>query len=213
MTEGELESRFQKLLDRTPTDHEKILLLQLQKRLGISDDDSLWLILVALSHYEHLYRQIPEAIQTAGSFAVERAKTRFELETEAERKRIQGALTEAVLETVEVTVNNRWKAQRRWASAMNGLVSLFLLLFVAVATYHWGYDKGEISSSAAQLWALSDEGQYAYRLEMHGILNMLRQCQASGSELRITRERKIICITQTGVSVLGPVPDSVLMPS
>lgn len=213
MTEGELVSRFDKLLDRAPTDHEKRLLLQLQKQLGISDDDGLWLVLVILSHYEHLYKQIPGEIEAAGSFALERAKKRLEFETEAERKRIQGALTQAVLNTIEQTTVDRVKTERRRATAVAGAVSIALILVVGFGSYNWGFAKGEVSSDAAQLWSVSEQGQYARRLDEFGVLVNLRACQVSGGDFRITKERTVICETRGGrVHSIGPLPKAALAP-
>lgn len=213
MTEGELISRFDRLLNRAPTDHEKRVLLQLQKELGISDEDGLWLVLVILGHYEQLYSQIPDRIEAAGSYAIERAKKRFELETEAERKRIQGALTDAVLETIQETTVDRVKAERRRATALAGVVAIALMLIVGFGSYRWGFDTGQVSANAAQLWSVSKEGRYARRLGEFGILTNLRGCQASQGDFRITKERVIICETRGGqVHSVGPLPEEVLSP-
>lgn len=213
MTEGELVSRFDKLLGRAPSDHEKTLLLQLQKQLGISDDDGLWLVLVILSHYEHLYRQIPDQIKAAGSFAIERAMKRFELETEAERKRIQGALTQAVLATIEETTVDRVKTERRRATAFAGAASIALVLMIGFGSYSWGFDKGKMSANTAQLWAASDEGQYARGLEKIGLLSNLRACREANGDFRISKEGRMICETAGGqVHAMGPLPADVLSP-
>lgn len=54
---------FEDLLGRAPTDQEKIRLWRIQKTLGIADDDSLWMILLALQYHVSLYEQVPGMIE------------------------------------------------------------------------------------------------------------------------------------------------------
>lgn len=94
MTEGELDSWFQQLLGTLPTDKQKVALLTLQKKLGIRDDDALWSVLVILEHYERLYEAIPEKIATAGSFAIQQARTGLERSAESVRRRLEDEIAD-----------------------------------------------------------------------------------------------------------------------
>lgn len=211
MTEGELETWFDRLLGRSPTDEERNILLNVHRVLGLNDDDPMWLILLVLGHYEHLLEKIPDRIEAAGSFAIERAKRALEMETEAERRRIQGALTDAVLETVKETTTDRIKAERFAATAVAGAVCLAVMIVVGAVGYRWGYDNGQVSANAAQLWATSPTGRYAQRLDDYGLLGLLRTCRASDGDFRVDREARIICETRDGqVQSIGPIPDGVL---
>ena len=57
-----MEDAFQKLTGRAPTSTELAALYRTQAALGLRDDDPMWIILVALQHYERLYAEIPEHI-------------------------------------------------------------------------------------------------------------------------------------------------------
>jgi hypothetical protein len=56
---------FEDLLGRASNSEEKIRLLRIQKALGIQDDDTLWMIVLALQYHVALYEQIPNKISAA----------------------------------------------------------------------------------------------------------------------------------------------------
>ncbi len=63
----ELDSAFEQLVGRQVTDQERIRLYKIKDALKLSPNDSLWLIIIVLEHYNTLYEQIPKkisAIQT-----------------------------------------------------------------------------------------------------------------------------------------------------
>lgn len=55
-------SAFETLLGRSATTEEETRILQLQKELGIKDDDALWVIILALQYHLTLYEKIPDWI-------------------------------------------------------------------------------------------------------------------------------------------------------
>ena len=59
---SDLETRFQKLIGKTPDAAQVAELVRVRDALGLRPDDDLWLILFALSHYQGLYKKIPEEI-------------------------------------------------------------------------------------------------------------------------------------------------------
>jgi hypothetical protein len=195
MTDGELDSFFDRLLHRLPRPEERELLLRTQKELDIKDDEGIWLLLVVLGHYQQLYGEIPDKILSAGSFAIEQAKRRLELETEAERKRLQGALTDAVLETIKVTTVDRVKAERRSATAAAAGVCLIVAALVSFVSYRWGSIRGHAVATEEQLWAASEQGQYARKLENGGLLPPLKECLSRAGEIRIDVNGWIFCPT------------------
>jgi hypothetical protein len=64
---------FEDLLGRVPSDKEKIRLLRIQKTLGIPDEDSLWMILLALQYHVSLYEQVPGMVERAAKSGVSSA--------------------------------------------------------------------------------------------------------------------------------------------
>jgi hypothetical protein len=49
---NELEDSFAKLLGRQPTDADRQRLYRVRDALGLKNNDALWLVLMALQHYE-----------------------------------------------------------------------------------------------------------------------------------------------------------------
>lgn len=193
MTELELESFFDRLFNRQPTEKEKNALLRLQKELGLPDDDSLWLLLVVLEHYEELYERIPTKIQTAVSYAVEQAYQAIDKKTEYFRHRVQAEVAQALLDQVEVTAVNRAKAARRWATAASAGLMALLSLVVGTGCYHWGQSNARQNAHAAQVWAQLANGRYAQKLDEYGVIADLRTCRLSGGDFRIPAEGGVIC--------------------
>ncbi len=210
MTDAELTSFFDKLLNRAPTDGEKRVLLQLQKQLGINDDDGLWLVLVALSHYQKLYEEIPERIEVAGANAAELAKKRLGDETAAERARIRGELTEAVTEAVNDAARARAGTVWRNAIVISAMAFLFHAFFVGYVAYEMGYNRGHQVSNEEQVWAASDNAKYARTLSDAGLLGMLAACRANDGALVIRYEGHILCETDGSWPQVGFVSERAL---
>lgn len=59
------EKAFEILLQRAATDAERLRLARIHGVLGLSDDDPIWLIFIALGHYQSLYEAIPQRIEDA----------------------------------------------------------------------------------------------------------------------------------------------------
>ena len=57
-----LETSFQKLTGRTPTEADRERLYRAKDALRLPDNDALWLLLIAFDHYQSLYEQIPSRI-------------------------------------------------------------------------------------------------------------------------------------------------------
>lgn len=79
---NQLDTLFQRLLDRQPTETEKLRLYRVRDALGLSEGTSMWLLFVVLGHYETLYEAIPERIEAIGN-ALEAKLTKISSETSA----------------------------------------------------------------------------------------------------------------------------------
>lgn len=73
---------FGKLLAREPDEAERAKLYRVRDALGVRDNDALWLILMALGHYETLYEKFPGLIARAAKDAL----TDFRVEANAVAK-------------------------------------------------------------------------------------------------------------------------------
>lgn len=59
---------------RALTDAEANRLLHMQRLLGIDNNDALWVVMLALEHYQQLYEAMPPRIEAAGEVAVKRVR-------------------------------------------------------------------------------------------------------------------------------------------
>jgi hypothetical protein len=63
---NDLNSTFEQLLGRVPSDEEKQILYRIKTALRLRDQDSIWAILMALGNFQFLYREHPKVIAAAG---------------------------------------------------------------------------------------------------------------------------------------------------
>lgn len=76
---------FERLLGRQPSDAERQELYRVRDALDLKNNDALWLVLIALQHYQDLYKGIPADIERASRAAASGAA-----------ERAQGQISEAV---------------------------------------------------------------------------------------------------------------------
>ena len=62
---SDLDDSFAKLLGRQPSDAERQSLYRVRDALGLKNNDALWLVLMALQHYQGQYEKFPQAIAQA----------------------------------------------------------------------------------------------------------------------------------------------------
>jgi hypothetical protein len=96
---AELESAFERLLGRQPTEQEVQGLYRVKNALDIRDNDALWLVLMALQSYDSLYRKYPNMMAEEMNKIVEAQRTLVASMVEAETKRAFRSLAEAVSTT------------------------------------------------------------------------------------------------------------------
>lgn len=94
---SELEDSFTKLLGRQPSDKERQELYRVRDALGIKNNDALWLVLMALQHYEGLYASIPASIRDAAQKAASGAAA----QAQAEVNKAVAALVPSVQQAVK----------------------------------------------------------------------------------------------------------------
>ena len=94
-----IEESFARLLGRQPSDKERQALLRTRDALNLKNNDALWLVLMALGHYETVYAKFPSLIAKAASDVTEGAKAAAEAELKAAAARTRAELAKSVAQT------------------------------------------------------------------------------------------------------------------
>jgi len=184
---NELDSSFAKLLGRQPNDAERQKLYAVQDALGLKNNDALWLILLALQHYETLYEKVPSQISAAVTETALAARATADVTMRASAESIRADLAAAVASAAkEVAYNTSRKQTLQWAA---GCLVLAFLFFGSFGWYmhNAGYQSGigvgytqARDEKAAAAWANTSEGKAAFRLSQTTSLKMLLNCDVPG---------------------------------
>lgn len=111
--DDQLKSSFAELLGRQPTEAEQKRLFQVKNALNIHDNDAIWLILMAFEHYNMLYEQYPQRIETM----LEAQKSAYDALYEQYPKRVARDLEQIVkrqqttLKTMAITETKKAHAE------------------------------------------------------------------------------------------------------
>ena len=97
---GELDDSFAKLLGRQPSDAERQQLYKVRDALGLKNNDALWLVLMALQHYQDQYERFPNAIALAAKETLANFKATADTMIIASVEAAKADLAQAVAETV-----------------------------------------------------------------------------------------------------------------
>ncbi len=115
---GDLDDSFAQLLGRQPTDKQKQALYRVRDALKLKTTDAVWLLLMALQHYETLYEKFPALIAEAARDVTESVRATAEAQAKAARDETKKALAETVHETVDAVAKRRANAELfKWVSA------------------------------------------------------------------------------------------------
>ena len=190
---SELDDSFAVLLGRQPTDKEKQDLYRVRDALKLKATDAVWLLLMALQHYETLYRRYPALIAEAakevtegrprdGRLAQARAAA---ADTTKALAQCGGGSSDRVGEessrsaAVEVgdglLPERRSYASRRSAGGRTGAGER--------TGYAIGYEaaRNKYENAAAMAsWANTPDGRLAYGLAKGGSLRELATCSGRG---------------------------------
>lgn len=142
----DLESAFEKLLGRQPSEQEVQELYRVKNALNIGDNDALWIVLMALQSYEALYRRVPFTIGEEVRRIVAEQRNLIKETAETETKRAFNSLAEAVSEASVAVAATAAESRRvlAWGWALLGLTgfgALCMLVGAVLATGHappWG---------------------------------------------------------------------------
>ncbi len=199
---SDLDNSFQKLLGRQPTDAEVQKLYRVRDALGLKNNDALWLVLMALQHYETSYERMPKAIETAAASVMLKVKATADSTMKASAESFKADMAQAVASVAEDVARNTSRKQMwQWAGGVVGFA------FLTLGLMGWGaFTKGAESGraeaykqvqdeKAAADWANTPQGQAAYRLAQAGDLDLLVDCSAAGWKIE-----KKVCFPNVDVN-------------
>ena len=188
---SELEESFSKLLGRQPSDTDRQQLYKVRDALGLKNNDAIWLVLMALQHYQGQYEKFPQAIAQAAKDTLATFKITADATVKASAEAAKADLAEAVAAAAhEVAHNISAKQMWQWAAGCLTVAFLSVGLFGWYtnssgheAGYSSGYGIGYAEAKdekAAAAWANTPEGKLAYRFAQSGELQRLARCQGKG---------------------------------
>jgi hypothetical protein len=192
---GDLDDSFAVLLGRLPTDKEKQNLYRARDALKIKETDAVWLLLMALQHYETLYEQIPARIAGVTQEVTKAVRASAEAEARAMHEQTKRALAEAVRQSaVKAAKDAAGAAIAKWVSIGVGVIVVALVI-VGLGEAARGRQEGKAVGEnvatkacgalvAASSWANTPEGQLAYELAKVGSLGDVGRCSGRGMALR-----------------------------
>ena len=191
----ELDDSFAQLLGRQPSDKEKQDLYRVRDALKLKATDAVWLLLMALQHYETLYQRIPALIAGAASDATKTARATAEAQAKAAQEETRRELMAAVHQAAIVSAKQAAGAQLwRWISVAAAVICLALVI-VTTGAYRRGSESGSAratneartryeNAATAASWANTPEGRLAYNLAAVGSLHDLATCSGRGVAAR-----------------------------
>ncbi|CAA9892577.1 Protein MobE [Candidatus Methylobacter favarea] len=187
----ELDDSFAKLLGRQPSDAERQQLYTVRDALGLKNNDALWLVLMALQHYQDQYETFPKRIAQSANETLVTFKATAEATVKASAEAAKADLAQAVaLAAREVAYHTSAKQMWQWAGGCLAVAFLALGLFgwyVHSTAYDAGYNSGygvgyaeAKDEKAAAAWANTPQGKLAYRFAQSGELQRLAKCEGKG---------------------------------
>jgi hypothetical protein len=188
---SDLDDSFAKLLGRQPTDADRQSLYRVRDALGLKNNDALWLVLMALQHYQGQYEKFPQAIAQAAKDTLVNFKATADATVKASAEAAKADLAQAVAAAAqEVAHNTSAKQMWQWAAGCIAVAFLCVGLFGwymhssgEKAGYNSGYAVGYSEAKdekAAASWANTPEGRLAYRFAELGELQLLARCSGKG---------------------------------
>ncbi|MBD3816327.1 MAG: protein mobE [Halothiobacillus sp.] len=188
---SDLDDSFSKLLGRQPSDAERQNLYRVRDALGLKNNDALWLVLMALQHYQDQYEKFPQAIAQAAKDTLVNFKVTADATVKASAEAAKADLAQAVATAAQkVAHNTSAKQMWRWAAVCiavaflsAGLLGWYMYKSGMDSGYKAGYGIGYNEAKdekAAAAWANTPEGRLAYSFAQTGSLTKLARCNMPG---------------------------------
>ena len=191
MNDYDLDDSFKKLLGRQPNDTDRQDLYRVRDALGLKNNDAIWLVLMALQHYQGQYEEFPQKIATAAKDTLDKFKETADATVKASVESAKADLAKAVAASAkEVAHHVAGKEKLQWlagsiaaASIAFGAFGWYMHSSGKNSGYQAGYGAGYSEAKdekAAAAWANTPEGRTAYRCAQSGELQRLARCSGKG---------------------------------
>lgn len=186
-----LDDIFSRLLGRQATDSERQQLYRVRDALEIKNNDALWLVLMALQHYQSMYEKFPPMIKATARDALIEFKLAADATANAAANRAKADLANAVAAAAkDVARYTAGRSMAQWIACcmlMSCIVLIGFGWFVHSHARASGYDSGYAAAyeqakdeKAAAAWANTPEGRKAWRLARAGDITSLVDCDRPG---------------------------------
>ncbi len=182
---------FKRLNAREATAEDVLRFERLTSALETTPGDAMLAVLVALDHYETLYREIPKKIAETATDALVNFKRSADAQAIASMAEAKADLAKTVSAVaVKVAHNTSAKQKFQWACGCIVAVTVCFSL-VTYYAYSNGRDLGYVGGygagyteakdeKAAAAWANTTQGKQAYRLAQAGSIDNLIRCDLPG---------------------------------
>lgn len=192
---NDLDDAFARLLARQPTDAERQRLYQVRDALDLKNNDALWLVLIALQHYDNMYSRFPEMIKQAAAQTLLEFQKTANSTLDSTKAAAKADLAKAVASTAQgVARLTIVKQAAIWIATCLAICVMALSAFgwsVHSSAFKSGYDKGYAAAyveakdeKAAASWANTPQGKSAYRLAQLGAIDSLTECNLPGWKIQ-----------------------------
>lgn len=140
-----IETTFQKLKKRTPSNEERLILHELKDTYGIDENDPMWAIVFAFGFHVDLYKKIPGAINNQRLKTLEAVKEQAEIVARERAKDI----ADEVIKKVDAKIKSAIKqaatgsstGERIFYSVLTscGLIAIGVIITLSVIMTHPDY--------------------------------------------------------------------------
>jgi hypothetical protein len=186
-----LDDTFSKLLGRQASDSERQQLYRIRDALEIKNNDALWLVLMALQHYQSMYEAFPPLIESAARDALANFKHVADATAKAAAQTTKADLASAVAAAArDVARFTAGRSMARWIAGCALSTCLVLMVFgwyVDSRARASGHESGYAAAyeqakdeKAAAAWANTPEGRKAWQLARAGDIGRLIDCDQPG---------------------------------
>jgi len=133
---SDLDDSFAKLLARQPTDAERQRLYQVRDALGLKNNDALWLVLMAMEHYQGQYEQFPAKIAQAAKETLAGFKATAEATAKAAAEAAKADLAAAVATAAHRVVDQVAGTRKlRWGVGLSLAIAVMLACALGFGIY------------------------------------------------------------------------------
>ena len=147
-----IETVFEQLVGRKPTEPERERLYRLRQVLGLRDNDAFWSIVMALEHYDAFFRAYPAQLAEVTERAVENVRAASVAAAHEEVAAMQRALAAKVAET---SVELAHKLADKPLGIHRVTAALAAVVAFGSLCVHAGY---ELSMTGAPSWVNEPQG-------------------------------------------------------